>query len=304
MSYFRLLTLMALGLCLSACSWNRFTVNQTAALMQSAGIAFDSESDLELVAAALPGNIKSLEGMLAIEPEQPILLRLLAEAYFAYAFGFIEDEAEEIANRDAPRAAVLRMRAVTYYWRAHAYALRLLALQHAAIADELRSGQLVHPEILAELALEDNPAIFWIANTWGAALHLEGASDRAVVAMPVIRALLERSVQLDERYNDAGAHIALGSLEASVPLMMGGRPDLAIQHFRRALELSDGKNAMARVMFASKFAVQMADQKLFNDQLQMVVALTSDTAATSGALQRQIARRRAIRYLAHAANRK
>ena len=280
-----------------ACSLKKITVDQTAEVLADAGRAFDQETDPELAAAAMPASIKTIEGFLAVNPEQPVLLRLLAEAYVSYAFGFIEDEAERL-QPDSPDAADrLRERALDYYLRARLFALRLLETDLPELAARLRAAQLPDAAELAEVDEDTLPALFWAANAWGAAINVGKAQPELVAQLPIVRAMVERCVAIDEGFYHAGPRLTLGALEAGLPEALGGRPQAARESFARAVELTGGKHLMTRVLFARAVGVQTGDRKLFETGLREVLAADLD-AAPELALANRLAQRRARRYLA------
>ena len=52
---------------------------------------------------------------------------------------------------------------------------------------------------------------------------------------------------------------------------MGGKPDLAKQHFEQAISYSGGDNLMVKTLFARYYARMVFDQKLHDDLLQDVL---------------------------------
>ncbi len=55
------------------CSMTKMAANQTTAIIIKAAPAFDRESDLELAEQAILSNLKMLEGLLEITPDNPDL---------------------------------------------------------------------------------------------------------------------------------------------------------------------------------------------------------------------------------------
>ncbi|HEY4611900.1 MAG TPA: TRAP transporter TatT component family protein, partial [Bacteroidota bacterium] len=67
-----------------------------------------------------------------------------------------------------------------------------------------------------------------------------------------------------------GAHVFFGSFIASTPVVLGGKPERAKEHFEQALAASDGKFLMSYVYYAKTYAVQVQDKKLFESLLTKV----------------------------------
>jgi hypothetical protein len=74
--------------------------------------------------------------------------------------------------------------------------------------------------------------------------------------------MMQRVVALDESYQQGGAHLYLGVLETLLPPALGGRPEKGREHFLRAIEISQGRDLMAKVVFARSYARLVFDREL------------------------------------------
>ena len=86
---------------LNGCSMAKLTVRASMPLIEGGIQAINKESDLILAHSAIPANIELLEGMLINDPGNQRLREYAAQAYYGYAYGFIEDE-----NNNAPHAFI------------------------------------------------------------------------------------------------------------------------------------------------------------------------------------------------------
>jgi len=93
----------------------------------------------------------------------------------------------------------------------------------------------------------------------------------AIADLPKVQALMERVVALDDGYEDGGAHLFLGVLYTLRPASLGGKPELGREHFEKAVSMSDGRNLMAKVLFARQYARLVFDQELHDRLLGEVV---------------------------------
>ena len=107
--------------------------------------------------------------------------------------------------------------------------------------------------------------------------------------------ILERVVALDEDYRYGQAHMYLGVLNSILPASLGGRPEQARTHFERAISLSDGRNLLARVLFAEHYARLVFDRELHDDQLRKVLEAEPDVPDLT--LQNTYARQQARQLL-------
>jgi hypothetical protein len=76
---------------------------------------------------------------------------------------------------------------------------------------------------------------------------------------------------------------------------MGGRPELGRQHFERALQISEERNLMVKVMLADQYGRLMFDRKLHDRLLQEVMA--ADVQAPGLTLMNTVAKERAEQLL-------
>ena len=288
-----------LGLCAGCADiMKRLTVDQTAGVLADAGRAFDRENDVELARAAIPASLKTVEGFLEAHPHQRILLRLLAENYMSYAFGFLEDEAEAVQDSDPARAEALRQRALNLHLRARGFGLRLLALDLPELAVSLERGEAPTPEQLdTAWSREHLEGLFWAANPWGAAINVGKDQPALVAQVGIVKALIERCAAIDDTYYWGGPHLALGALEAAMPVALGGDAEAARQHFERALEITEGQHLMTKVLYARLVGTQTGDRALFERVLGEVLSVEPDINPRL-VLANTLAQLRARRYLA------
>jgi hypothetical protein len=60
-------------------------------------------------------------------------------------------------------------------------------------------------------------------------------------------------------------------MESFLPPAMGGKPELAKKNFEQAIEISDGSNLMAKLLFAEKYARLVFDKQLHDQLLEEVI---------------------------------
>jgi hypothetical protein len=77
---------------------------------------------------------------------------------------------------------------------------------------------------------------------------------------------------------------------------MGGHPEVGRLHFERAIELSQGRNLLAKVMFAQQYARLVFDRDLHDRLLEEVLA--ADPEASGLTLSNVLAQQQALELLA------
>jgi len=83
-----------------------------------------------------------------------------------------------------------------------------------------------------------------------------------------------------------------------VPPALGGKPEVARDHFERAITLSKGENLMAKVVYAQQYARMVYDRDLHDRQLTEVLA--ADPYVPEMVLQNTLAQERARALMASA----
>ncbi|MCC7430964.1 hypothetical protein IT568_08995, partial [bacterium] len=121
-------------------------------------------------------------------------------------------------------------------------------------------------------------AVFWTANAWASYINLSRDDPEAVSELWKAQSLMERCLELDENFYFAGPHLFLGTIKASLPKLLGGKPEEAKNHFEKALKLSNEKMLMVRVFYAQFYAVQVQNKELFESQLKQVLAFDVENA--------------------------
>jgi hypothetical protein len=247
-----------------ACSLKKMTAGMTVSVARDAAKGLNDETDYELAEAAAPGNLKFLEGLYYVIPDNEELLELLAQNYAGYAFAFVEERAAEAgAAGDDKRQEHLQERAATLYERGGRYGLKLLGLKKGFDEAWKKGGRILEQK-LADFSKEEAGRLFWTAYAWAGAINL--AQDRVenLALLPKVKLLVARVLQLDESFFNGGPHLFFGGLYMALPKALGGNPELAKQHFEKAIALSQGKALLAKVMYASLYASKVRDRALFD----------------------------------------
>jgi predicted anti-sigma-YlaC factor YlaD len=259
------------------------------------GGVYAEDDDPELVRAAVPFGLKTMEALLAEHPEHTGLLTALASGFTQFGYGFVEADADEAElNGKGAQAQVARARAKKLYLRARNYGLRGLEARHKGLGAKLLGARDLEPA-LAELVKDDLPLAYWTAASWALAIAL-GKEDMALVAeLPAPGALMTRALALDETWDKGAIHEFFVSWDAA----QGGEAGLerARKHFERALALSEGKKLGLLVSYAEAVAVPRQDRAEFTRLLRQVLAADPE-ADKEHRLANVLAQRRARLLLA------
>lgn len=265
---------VVLLLALTGCSVRSLAVNALASSLAASGDVYASDDDPELVRAATPFALKTIEALLEEKPDHPDLLLAACRGFTQYAYAFVVTEAERLAEVDFDASEHQYQRAVNLYLRGRDYCLHALQLESAGITERLRQA----PEgSLESFTAADVPLLYWTGAAWGGAIAIGQDRPDLVADLPAVRALMQRALALDETYAGGAIHAVLIALEA-LPEAMGGSAQRARDHFARAVELSHGLSAGPYVTLASTVAVAEQDWRQFRDLLESALDIDPDAA--------------------------
>jgi predicted anti-sigma-YlaC factor YlaD len=248
------------------CSVRRFAVNRLGDALASSGATFASDEDPELVGEALPFALKLMESLLAESPRHRGLLFAVASGFTQYAYAFVQQTADELEDQDLAQATRLRTRARKLYLRARDYGLRGLEVRRPGFQQALRAGA---KDAVRGVRKADVPLLYWTAAAWGAAISVSKDDPETVADQPLVEALIDRALELDETFDNGAIHAFLVNYEPSRPGV--GASDAAARarkHFERALQLSAGRLASPLVAFAETVSVSRQDKKEFQTLLR------------------------------------
>jgi hypothetical protein len=266
---------LAVGL--GACS--AVVSSTTGRMADSLSEALVNQNDPETVRQAAPAYLVLIDGLIADNPDGEDVLLAGAELYSSYAGAFVVDP---------ERAKRLSTKGRDYGWRG------------LCAAETSTCGTWTEPYDRFESAIQglgpkDVDAAFVAAAAWTTWIRAHRDDWSAVADKARVDAMMRRVVEIDPGYRDGSAHMYLGALEALLPAAMGGRPEEGRRHFETAIQLSGGRNLMAKVLLASEYARMTFDREL-HDQLCREV-IEADPVTPGFTLSNAIAQEEARRLL-------
>ena len=191
-------------------SVQRVAIDQVSDALAKQGDVFSSDDDPELVGDAIPFSLKLIESILAENPRHSGLLLAATSGFTQYAFGWIQESAAEIEKDDPPKAVHLQDRARRLYLRARNYGLRGFEVAHPGLERALRSDP---PSAVRPLGRQDVPLLYWTAASWGLAISLSKDQPDVVADVPIVEAMIDRALELDESFDSGAIHSFLITYE-------------------------------------------------------------------------------------------
>ena len=259
---------------------------------------YAEDDDPELVRAAVPFGLKTMESLLEQNPDHQGLLTSLCSGFTQYGYAFVQADADEAeaSGKSAP-ARALRARAKKLYLRGRDYGLRGLELRHQGIVGRLEGARDLDAAV-SRLNKEDVPLVYWTAAGWALAIAAAKEDMALVAQLPAPGALMQRALALDEGFDEGALHEFFITWEPA----QGASEDAfrrAKVHFERAIALSKGAKLGPFVAYAEAVAVPRQDRAEFRRLLEHVLAADVD-ADKPHRLANVLAQRRARLLLARA----
>jgi hypothetical protein len=214
-----------------------------------------NNDDLLLVEAGAPAYLLMIDSLISEDPYSKEMLSTAAQLYTAYAGVFVTD---------THRSRKMVNKAFGY------------ADQAICIANKDACGLKKMPfdkfqEIIAAMGIKDLPYLYTMGSAWASWIMANSNDFNALADISRIETIMLKVVLLDETYKEGAAFLYLGTLSTFLPPALGGKPEQGKLYFQRAIDLSQGKNLMAKVMFAKLYARMIFDRDLHDRLLKEVL---------------------------------
>jgi hypothetical protein len=239
----------------------------------TAGIV-DNDDPLT-VESGLPAYLLLLDGLIVDDPDNASMLFAASKLYGAYGGSLVSDPA---------RRSRLTERALNY-------ARRGVCAEDAELCTAMDADFEAFDAALAEASVDDVPRLHTLGGAWASVIEAQRDDFDRIAELPKVEALFRRVVELDPSYDRGSGYMYLGVMATLRPESLGGKPDAGRAAFEKAIALSDGKNQMARVLYAEYYARLVFDQAL-HDRL-LAEALAADPHAKGYTLSNVLAQKRA-----------
>ncbi|WP_051148525.1 TRAP transporter TatT component family protein [Desulfospira joergensenii] len=241
-----------------------------------------NNNDLAMVEAGAPAYLLMIDGLIKDDPNSEEMLSTAALLYTSYADVFV---------RDGQRAGKIAAKAL-------GYANRALCISNTEACGLKEKPYEEFTAALESTDRGDIRALFSLGSAWAGWIMANKEDFNALADISRIEDIMLQVVRLDESYRDGAPFLYLGSLATFLPPALGGRPGQGKTYFEKAIELSKGKNLMAKVMFAKLYARMLFDRELHDRLLQEV--METDPAVPGHTLVNTYAQEQARRLLEEA----
>ncbi len=240
----RLFLLALLALPLSGCSIKSMAINTVGNALAESGSNFSADDDPELIAAAIPFGLKTIEGLLAQSPKHKGLLFAACSGFTQYSYAFVQQEADYVEAQDLQKATEMRARAKKLYLRAFGYGMRAFDEEIPGFSALLKKDP---DAALSKTTKKHVPLLYYTGAAWAAAFAVDVADSQLSVNQTAMEKIMRRALQLDEGWELGSLHDFFISWESG-HASAGGSVEKAKEHFARAKELAGGKRVSPLVV--------------------------------------------------------
>lgn len=264
-------TACALGTFLSSCStFNKMAVGTSSDLIYEASNGVLQESNFDVFASGVAGNLMLMEGLLIQSPKNLDLLATLNKGYAGYAFGvnetqMYEEEWAELKSEAGRKQALLN------YSRAVNFGVRYLqekGIELSEIIARMNEPQGIHFLLDKKLSEDkrDLEIVLFTAQSMAALMNLQKDNIGLVSQLPAAKGMFDWVCLKDPSINYGTCDIFYGAYEAGRPQMLGGNPQKGKEIFLKAI----GKhphNWLIRSSYLQFYLIPQNDEEGFKEQM-------------------------------------
>ena len=214
-----------------------------------------NQNDPETVRTGAPAFLLLLDSLVLDAPDDPALLQASATLNGAYASVFVEDE---------ERAARLTEKARDHGRRALCDKYPRVCAHESGPFDEFEPT-------LADIKPKHIDLLYTYGAAWAGWIETHSDDWNAVADLAKVEAVMARVTAIQPDYEWGRAYLYLGVLNSQLPATMGGNPEKGREFFERAIALSEGRDLIAKVELARRYARLMFDQGLHDSLLNEVI---------------------------------
>ncbi|MCK4674658.1 MAG: hypothetical protein KAT61_01990 [Gammaproteobacteria bacterium] len=245
--------LLTLVLSISACG--QLIANAKKEFAEDLSATILEFDDPDTIKKGAPAYLILISSMIKGDPDNPDLLESGARLYAAYASGFSDNATSKLALAN----------------RAFAYASHAICIRDKNFCEVKTLSYFEFKKRLAAVEKTQAESLFIFVSSWAGVIEANSSNWNAVAELPKVKAGIQRVLDIDETVDNGNAHLYMAVMESLLPPALGGKPELAKKHFDRAIEISNGENLMAKVLYAEKYARMLFDRELHDELLQQVV---------------------------------
>ena len=255
---------------------DRIAMDSTANIFYEASREIETDDNWQNIKNGLMANLKIVEGILYVDPDNEKMLATAIKGYAGYAF--IIDETLYLGDflADNERKRHLNQ-AVFNYSKALNYGLRFLKGRGVTYKDLIRSQKRGRIISLLNEHLDDNPldldAVLFTAQSLATLINLQKHKIALVAQLPVAKDLFDWVCKKNPSIHFGICHMFYGIYYSSRPAMLGGNPKRAKREFLKMMKKYP-HNWLARTSYMRYYLIPRGEQQSYNKQKKIMRRLS------------------------------
>lgn len=270
----RLVLLLITVLSLPGCSYlmrqkaDRLSQDFTSAILQ--------QEDAQTVADAFPAYLLLMDTLVQNSPDNGSLLMADARLKATYAASFLTEPPRQKLFAD----------------QAWDLARRSVCLEESILCDAHEQPTEAITSVIDWEDPEQVKAVYDFASVWINWIQCNKEDWNAIAQLARAQQLMLSVATHEPAIDNGNAFVYLGVMNSLVPAALGGKPETGRDYFEKALNVTQGQNLMAKVLYAEFYARLTFDQALHDRLIDEVLNATTTTPSLR--LSNALAKRRAI----------
>ncbi len=253
----------------SSSSIHQMAAKSSAGLLYEVGKDLETEKDYQFFKESVPANLKIVEGMLSLDPNNPTLLATLSKGYTAYAFAIRETHYQEsiYSNGKEEQSEELKQLTLVSYSKAHEFGQRYFASRGFGFDKVLELQN--EPEVLKKKmddylgdSLEAIETVMFTAQSLGTIINLRKDEMGLIARLPIVKIFFDWSCQKKPDLAFGACDIFYGTYELSRPKMLGGNPDKGKEIFENAMKKYP-HNWLIAISYIQFGAIPLSEEGIF-----------------------------------------
>jgi len=214
-----------------------------------------NQDDPEIVRSGAPAYLLLIDTLISDSPTDIDLLMTGAQLYGAYASGLIKDP--------------IRTKKLSQH--AKRYATQAFCKEHTRFCTTQGRPFEEFEAAFKSVRITNNQLLYTYATAWAGWIQSHSENWDAIAELPKVELLLERLVERDPGFKQGRAQLYLAVMKSQLPSTLGGKPESGRAHFEQAIRFSGGKDLIAKVEFARKYARLVFNRELHDQLLNEVL---------------------------------
>lgn len=229
--------------------------NAASGLADNLSTAILNQDDPELVRAGAPSYLLLLDSFVQGSPDDPAILAAGATLYATYGAVFAENPV---------RASRLTTRARRYAQTAMCETYKAACAWPDATYDEFVAS-------LEGIRAKHADMLYTYGVASLAFLRAHGSDMNTLAQLPHVEALFDHYLDISGDEVNGSVYTYMGILLTIMPPALGGKPELAREHFEKAIAVSAGRDLSAKVEYARGYARLLYERELHDRLLNEVM---------------------------------